>query len=266
MRAQRQLRHEPDLHGARRSEVRAERAAEQHLRDLGGVDAHVVAEDLPAGRDRGLRELQLAHVALREKDVAGQMEDVLLADLPEPLRRAEHEAARVVEDAGADELGHRVDEAGAAETERLDVADHRQLTSPSTILTPSIAPSAARMPQRIWAASNAGPAGARRRECPRGRPEHDLRVGADVDEEPYVACRASGPSPGCRPRCRARRRRRAPGTARPARARAPAHRRSAAVASGSWREAIVNGAIESGSGSMPSASWIIVTLPATTIS
>ena len=33
-------------------------------------------------------------------------------------------------------------------------------TSPSRIFTPSIAPSAARMPQRICAASNAGPAGA----------------------------------------------------------------------------------------------------------
>ena len=35
-------------------------------------------------------------------------------------------------------------------------------TSPSTIFTPSIAPSAARMPQRMLAASNAGPAGAAR--------------------------------------------------------------------------------------------------------
>ena len=33
-------------------------------------------------------------------------------------------------------------------------------SSPSRILTPSIAPSAARIPQRIWAASKAGPAGA----------------------------------------------------------------------------------------------------------
>ena len=35
----------------------------------------------------------------------------------------------------------------------------RRNSSPS-IFTPSIAPSAARIPQRIWAASNAGPAGA----------------------------------------------------------------------------------------------------------
>ncbi len=33
-------------------------------------------------------------------------------------------------------------------------------SSPSRSLTPSMAPSAARMPQRIWAASKAGPAGA----------------------------------------------------------------------------------------------------------
>ena len=33
-------------------------------------------------------------------------------------------------------------------------------SSSPAILTPSMAPSAARIPQRIWAASNAGPAGA----------------------------------------------------------------------------------------------------------
>ena len=42
--------------------------------------------------------------------------------------------------------------------------------------------------------------------------------------------------------------------------------KSVAVASGAGATAIVNGAIESGSGSIPSASWIIVTLPVTTIS
>ena len=34
------------------------------------------------------------------------------------------------------------------------------VSSSPAIFTPSIAPSAARIPQRIWAASNAGPAGA----------------------------------------------------------------------------------------------------------
>ncbi len=35
-----------------------------------------------------------------------------------------------------------------------------RLSSSPAMVTPSIAPSAARMPQRIWAASKAGPAGA----------------------------------------------------------------------------------------------------------
>ena len=42
--------------------------------------------------------------------------------------------------------------------------------------------------------------------------------------------------------------------------------KSAAVAGGSVAAAIVNGAIESGSGSIPSAIWIIVWLPVTEIS
>ena len=43
-------------------------------------------------------------------------------------------------------------------------------TSPSRIFTPSIAPSAARMPQRICAASNAGPAGAAVASAPAEEP------------------------------------------------------------------------------------------------
>ena len=42
--------------------------------------------------------------------------------------------------------------------------------------------------------------------------------------------------------------------------------KSEASAAGSFRAAIVNGAIDNGSGSIPSASWIIVTFPVTTIS
>ena len=42
---QRQLRHEPDLDRARRRQVRAERAAEEDLRDLAGLDPEVAAED-----------------------------------------------------------------------------------------------------------------------------------------------------------------------------------------------------------------------------
>src|SRR6202042_2133778 len=84
-------------------------------------------------------------------------------------------------------------------------------TSPITVssmspssrsLTPSIAPSAARMPRRMLAASNAGPAGAAQASAraagpspnpggrsaggrARGRAEHDLGVRADVDEQAH---------------------------------------------------------------------------------
>ncbi len=126
MRTTRQLRHEPDPHRARRGQVRAERAAEQHLRDLLRLDPEVAAEQRPAGGDRRLRELELAHVALREEHVVAEAEDVLLADLVEPVRRAEDEAAGLVEDPGADELRDRVDEPGAA-----DARPARRRRSPS---------------------------------------------------------------------------------------------------------------------------------------
>src|SRR5207244_5337117 len=83
--------------------------------------------EVPAGGDRRLRELELAHVALREVDVVAEVEDVLLADLAEALGRVEDEAPGVVEHPGADELRDRVDEPRAAEAEGRDVADHRQL-------------------------------------------------------------------------------------------------------------------------------------------
>jgi hypothetical protein len=56
--------------------------------------------------------------------------------------------------------------------------------SPSAILTPSIAPSAARMPQRICAASKAGPAGAAVAKTRSLEPSAILAAGADVDEQP----------------------------------------------------------------------------------
>src|SRR5437870_13902076 len=75
---QRQLRHEADLDGARGGKIGAERAPEQHLRDLLGLDAEVAAEEVPAGGYRRLGELQLADVALREVDVVTEVEDVRL--------------------------------------------------------------------------------------------------------------------------------------------------------------------------------------------
>ena len=47
---------------------------------------------------------------------------------------------------------------------------------------------------------------------------------------------------------------------------APPRPKSAAVAAGMVCATIVNGAIDSGSGSIPSAIWIIVMFPTTTIS
>src|SRR5581483_5033184 len=76
---QRELRHEPDPDRARRRQVRAERAGEQHLLDLPLVDSELLDEELPPGRDRRLRELQLADVALREVD---RVADVALVALP----------------------------------------------------------------------------------------------------------------------------------------------------------------------------------------
>ena len=60
----------------------------------------------------------------------------------------------------------------------------------SASATPSIAPSAARMPQRICAASNAGPAGRRGGHHAVLVAERDLRVRAHVDEQADAACRA----------------------------------------------------------------------------
>src|SRR5204862_1920411 len=112
---------------ARRAEVRAERAAEQYLRDLRRFDVEVSAEQVPAGGDRRLRELELAYVALREVDVVAEVEDVLLADLAEARRRVEDEAPGVVEHLGPDELRDRVDQPRAAQADGRDVTDDRQL-------------------------------------------------------------------------------------------------------------------------------------------
>ena len=100
----------------------------------------------------------------------------------------------------------------------LDVADHAELDrrlAAGSILTTSIAPSAARMPQRIAPPSNAGPAGAAVETMRVAVADHDLAVGADVDEQPgaLVAVHAGGEH--ARPRCRRRRTRRGPGRAPP---------------------------------------------------
>src|SRR5437762_14392686 len=64
--------HEPDHLRALRVQVGAERTAEQHLIEVVGRDAEDVHEDLDPGRDRALGELQLADIALGEKDAIGE--------------------------------------------------------------------------------------------------------------------------------------------------------------------------------------------------
>ena len=136
----------------------------------------------------------------------------------------------------------------------------------SLIRTTSIAPSAARMPHRIWAASNAGPAGAAvqtsrsaepsaisqfvptsmnsRRRLSRvmpGREQAGDDVAADVGAE------------------RREDRWRAHAGAAAGRARWPACPDTSGAA-------MMNGATPIGSGSIPSASWVIVALPASATS
>ena len=96
--------------------------------------------------------------------------------------------------------------------------------------------------------------------------ERDLAVGADVDEQPQPLVAHRGRSRACRRRCRRRRRRPATGRSTAGARGWTATPKSFAVAGGSSCAATMNGAIDSGSGSMPSASCIIVTLPTTTIS
>ena len=82
---------------------------------------------------------------------------------------------------------------------RLDVADDAELDARRrVILTTSMAPGAARIPQRIAAPSKAGPAGAAVASEPVAVAEHDLAVRADVEEQadPRVAVHARGEEPG----------------------------------------------------------------------
>ena len=195
---QRQRRHEPDPNGRSGGEVGAEAAAEQHLLDVARLDAELPKQDVPAGGDRRLRELQLAHVALRQVHVVGQVEDVLLPHLAEPRRGAERETPRVVEDARADELRHRVHEPGAAEPLRLDVADHGQVDLAVGDLHAFDGAVGGAHAAADLRRLERGPGRRRRAHHTLVRPERDLAVGADVDEEPEpaVARQAGGEEAG----------------------------------------------------------------------
>ena len=245
------------------------------------VDAELAQEDVPARGDRGLRELELADVALGEVDGIGgvvaaprEHEHSLLADLHEPRRQAGvdlgrllvgHEAAGVVEKAGGNELRDRVHETRPAHADGRRIADHLEVEVVAHDLDaldrplgrPHPAADLGRLERR------AGRSGGR--DDALVRPERDLGVRSDVDEEPQaaVAGEARREHPGddvaahVRPERREdeRRRERVDADAEVERG----DRRSR-------RAVTMNGATASGSGSMPSAIWVIVTLPHTTIS
>ncbi|HWF26248.1 MAG TPA: trimethylamine methyltransferase family protein [Solirubrobacteraceae bacterium] len=59
---------EADAHRAQGREIGAEAPGQEHLGDLLGRRSELAQEDLPPGGDRGLGELELAHVALGQVD------------------------------------------------------------------------------------------------------------------------------------------------------------------------------------------------------
>ena len=139
------------------------------------------------------------------------------------------------DDPGEVQLGDHLDDARAADAGDAGVAPwpRRIPARPTTgsqpitlnrgssvsrsIRTRSIAPGAARWPQAICAPSNAGPVGLRAGEQPLAVAEHDLGVGADVDEQRDLVGEVRAPRPASRrPRPR-RRGRRCTAGRRPAR-------------------------------------------------
>src|SRR5213593_916416 len=122
-------RHEADYSGALGVEVGAERPSQQHLVQVLGPDAKDVHQYLDPGRDRALGELELADVALGQVDAVREQERTHAVDLDQPVaKRVVGNVARrpqppgVVEQTREQELCHRVDEPGAADPLRGDVA------------------------------------------------------------------------------------------------------------------------------------------------
>ncbi len=175
-----------------------------------GLDAELLHEQRPAGRDRGLGELQLADVALREVD--GPLEVALLPPVQDEhalavLQRHDargeagrelgrllgvREAPGVIEQAALGELGHGVDQAGAADADGLDLADHAQVERAAVDLDDldgavGGAHAAADL-RRLEGRTGRR----RRREDALLAAERDLAVRADVDEQaqPLVAVHA----------------------------------------------------------------------------
>ena len=190
------------------------------------VEAHLAQQDLPAGGDRGLRELELAHVALREVHVVGQHEDALLADLRHPSAAGaisppsrRYEAAGVVEQPGA-----------APSRPRSRRAPSRRCRPARRRRSPRARARRPRDPHALDRAVGGAHAAADLRGLERragrrrrghhalARAERDLAVGADVDEQPHPLVARRPRWRACPRRCRRRRTRRATGTRPPARA------------------------------------------------
>ena len=128
-------------------QVAAERAGQQHLLDVAVLEAELLEQQRPAGRDRGLGELQLAHVALgevrRTPRPVGVGRRAGAARTPAPRRsQVSRSASAGAISAATSSVTNRPEASssptrtssatastrpGAAQAARLDVADHLQL-------------------------------------------------------------------------------------------------------------------------------------------
>ena len=229
MRSTRQLRHQADADRRRRGQVAAERAGEQHLLHVARLDAELLEQQRPAGRDGGLGELQLAHVALRQVDACRRGR--CRVPVGAARRRVPGRSSSTGRRAPA-----RARPAASSGTKRPDASSRPTLTSSATASTRpephrpmgvdvaddaelDVVAELDDLDRAVGRAHAAADRAALERRAGRGRggqdpvavAEHDLAVGADVDEQPQCACRGPCRSPGCRRRCRRRRRRRARG-------------------------------------------------------
>lgn len=127
-----QLGDQADTHGRGCGQVASERAGEEDLLNVAVFETCPLQEEGPSRGDGGLCELQLAHVALREVDAvldrgqrrrSVQDEHPLLAQHRQPLAEVRldgggglrgDEAPAVVQQADSDQLGHSVNQPGAA--------------------------------------------------------------------------------------------------------------------------------------------------------
>ena len=160
-----------------------------------------------AGVERGLGELDGAHVALGDEDARPSRAVVQQVGVGAALGDAAVAAGLLggadqaggVDDAGEPHLGDHLDDAGAADAGDAaavvggNAGSSDQRSQPMTrkrgsrvagsISTRSIAPGAARWPEEICAPSKAGPVGEEQASTLLAVAEQDLGVGADVDDQ-----------------------------------------------------------------------------------